>query len=292
MMLVPITLAVVFVVPAAQEVTLTPYQKQFLVAFQKAGFKEGEARVVQGIGKRTEIPLSKNGEQFVLTFGSAYTMIEQKVPLTNSSTVQVLFGSQVKEKFPSVRAEFDAQGVTLSRTSSPVDLTPGDMMDDMLADVQGAAKLFAATAPTPPTPAPTPSDSLGASLKDAGLAFKDIGGYYSLKFDFSNAKRSQTAYVRQDIYTSSAIKTRKIVSFCYDDKNAPSAETLRTVFQKRLGIGGLGLEAPDGTQKNWRIFFRIDAPVEISPDLLKQYLVMVAATADDLEKELKKEDKL
>ena len=89
-----------------------------------------------------------------------------------------------------------------------------------------------------------------------------------------------------------SIKTRKIVSFCYDSKNAPSADVLKAIFQKKLGIGGFGLEAPEGAQKNWRIFFRIDAPSEISPDLLKQYLVLVAARADDLEKELGKEDKL
>jgi hypothetical protein len=46
-------------VSGTQDSILTPYQRTFLAAFQKAGFKEGEARVIGGIGKRTEIPLTK-----------------------------------------------------------------------------------------------------------------------------------------------------------------------------------------------------------------------------------------
>ena len=283
-MLLPIPIQMIFVVPYAQDVSFTEYQKNMLAAFLKVGFQEGKATVREGLGKTIEIPLMKAGERFVLTFNSVYTKIEQTLPLADAPAAKALHGPRIKEKFPSVKAEFDAQGVTLSRVSSPVDLTPEYMIEDMLADVQGAAKLFSAT--------PASADPLGAALKDAGLASKDIGGYYSLKFDFSSAKRSQTAYVRKEINTSSSLKTRKIISFCYDAKNAPSAEILKAILQKNFGIGGIGIEAPGGEQKNWRIFFRIDAPADVAPDLLKQYFVMVAATADDLEKELGKEDKL
>ena len=289
-MLLPIPIPMIFVVPYAQDVSFTEYQKNMLAAFLKVGFQEGKATVREGLGKTIEIPLTKAGERFVLTFNNVYTKIEQMLPLADAPAAKALHGPRIKEKFPSVKAEFDAQGVTLSRVSSPVDLTPEYMIEDMLADVQGAAKLFSAT--TPVSPAPTSSDPLGAALKDAGLASKDIGGYYSLKFGFSSAKRSQTAYVRKEINTSGSLKTRKIISFCYDAKNAPSAEILKAILQKNFGIGGIGIEAPGETQKNWRIFFRIDAPGDVAPDLLKQYLVMVAATADDLEKELGKEDKL
>lgn len=283
-MLLPIPVALVFIAHDDQEIPLAEYQKTMLAAFLKAGFQQGKATAIEGLGKRIEIPLTKDGDRFVLTFGSVSTRIEQILPLADSPAAEALYGPRIKEKFPAIKAEFDAQGVTLSRVRSPVDLTPEYMIEDMLSDVQGAAKLFSAT--------PASADPLGAALKDAGLASKDIGGYYSLKFDFSSAKRSQTAYVRKEINTSSSLKTRKIISFCYDAKNAPSAEILKAILQKNFGIGGIGIEAPGETQKNWRIFFRIDAPGDVAPDLLKQYLVMVAATADDLEKELGKEDKL
>ncbi|WP_395094494.1 hypothetical protein [Armatimonas sp.] len=288
MMLLPIPVPIVFVVPAAQDVSFTEYQKKYLAAFDKAGFQQGKATEISGLGKRIEVLLTKAGEQFVLTFNNVYIKIEQRLPLADSPAAKALHGPQIKEKFPSVKAEFDAQGVTLSRVDTPAEITPEYMIEDMLADVQGAAKLFSTSA----APMPAPGGSLEAALKDAGLAFSNNGGFYSLKFSFSNTGRSQTAYIRKEIFSSSSLKTRKIVSFCYDAKNAPGAEILKTVFQKHLGIGGFGLEAPEGAQKNWRIFFRIDAPAEISPELLKQYLNLVAATADEIEKELGKEDKL
>ncbi|WP_394793294.1 hypothetical protein [Armatimonas sp.] len=277
---IPAALTLAFVAHCDQDVSLLEYQKNMLAAFLKAGFQQGKAaEITSPFGKRIEIPLTKAGDRFVLTFADIYIGIEQTLPLADSPAAKALYGPRIKEKFSSVNAEFDAQGVTLSRVRHPVDLTPEYLIEDMLADVQGAAKLFS-------------TDTLGAALKDSGLTFKDIGGYYSLKFNFSNAKRSQTAYVRKETYVSNSLKTRKIISFCYDAKNAPSAEILKAILQKPFGIGGIGIEAPEGTQKNWRIFFRIDAPADIAPDLLKQYLVLVAATADDIEKELGKEDKL
>ena len=285
-MLLPIPVSIAFVVPGSQEVALLEYQKDILAAFLKAGFQEGKANVVAGLGKRVEIPLTKAGEQFVLTFGGVYVKIEQRLPLADSPAAEVLHGSRIKEKFPSVKAEFDAQGATLSRVHSPVDLTPEYMIENMLADVQGAAKLFASITPTS-----TPGGSLEATLKAAGLTLGENGGFYSIKFNFPDENRGQTVYIRKTIYENKSVKTRKIVSFFYNSKKAPSAEILKTVFQKHLGVGGIGLEAPEGTQGNWRISFRIDAPADISPDILKEYLIIVAATADSLEKELGKEDK-
>jgi hypothetical protein len=243
MMLLPIPAALVLAAPYDQDVPLAEYQKNMLAAFQKAGFQAGKGTVVtSAFGKRVEIPLTKAGERFVLTFADIYIQIEQRLPLADAPAAKTLYGPRIKEKFSSVNAEFNAQGVTLSRVRHPVDLTPEYLIEDMLADVQGAAKLISSTSSG--TPTPTPSDPLGAALKESGLAFKDIGDFYSLKFDFSSARRSQAAYVRKEVYTSGSLKTRKIISFCYNARNAPSAEILKAVFQKSLGIGGLGLEAP------------------------------------------------
>jgi hypothetical protein len=144
------------------------------------------------------------------------------------------------------------------------------------------------------SPAPQTEVSLGTTLKDAKLSHTDIGNFYKLKYDFSDTKRSQVAYIRKAEESYNSLKVQEIFSQCYDKPEPPSAEVLQSAFQKRFTIGGLVLEAPSEKQANWRIRFRVTLATNALPETLKEYLKLVAGTADNLEKELNpgSEDKL
>ena len=264
-------------------------QKSVLAAFQKAGFQNGKAEAIPGtIGNSVEIPLTRAGERFVLTFNELYTKIGRVLPRTDVSAAErAKYVSLLKEKSLKVDARFEAQGLTLELLESIDDATPMRLMA-MLEEVQRAAKLL----PDAGLSSPTPADAMGATLRLAGLPAKDIGSFYSLRYNFTDTKRSQTAYIRKSTDSYNSLKIHEIFSIFYDAKEAPSAELLQKVFQKRYSIGGLVLEAPNTNQSNWRIRFRIDAPADIATDRLKTFTNLVAGTADALEKEFFAEDKL
>jgi hypothetical protein len=266
-------------------------QKSVLAAFQKAGFQSGKAEAIPGtIGNSVEIPLTRAGERFVLTFNELYTKIGRILSRTDISAAErAKYVSLLKEKSLKADARFEAQGLTLELLESIDDATPTRLMA-MLEEVQRAAKLLPDAGSSAPTPAP--AGEMGATLKQSGLIFKDIGDFYSLGYDFADTKRSQAAYIRKRVDNYNSLKIHEIFSIFYDAKDAPSAELLQKVFQKRFSIGGLVLEAPNASQSNWRIRFRIDAPADIATDRLKKYVRLVAGTADSLEKELFSEDKV
>jgi hypothetical protein len=140
----------------------------------------------------------------------------------------------------------------------------------------------------------TPTDPLGQDLTASKLVYSDIGKFYKLIFDIKDTSRKQIIYVRKENQVYNSIETREIFSLCYDEKDPPSAGLLQSIFQKRYNIGGLTLEAPSDSQKNWRIRFRIDVLANLNPAALRNRIELVQSTADALEKEINpgKEDKL
>lgn len=139
-----------------------------------------------------------------------------------------------------------------------------------------------------------PIDPAAERLREAKLIYSDIGSFYKLKYDYSDTKRQQSTYIRKEIYTYNSLKVQEIFSLCYDRPEPPSAELLLSAFQKRFSLGGLVLEAPSEKQTNWRIRFRVALASNVLPETLKEYILIVAGTADNLEKELNpnQEDKL
>lgn len=219
------------------------------------------------------------------------------VPETKAAA-EARYGPLLKEKFPRIKLLcYEANGKT--RAVARIELseaTPKNVVE-ALAETKKAIAFVEESrgaAPTPVSTVTTATSPLEATLKDAKISYTDIGNHYKLKYDFSNTKRNQTAYIRKEVYTYNSLKLQELFSLCYDKPEAPSAEQLQSVFQKRFSIGGLVLEAPSENQKNWRIRFRATVTTSALPETLKEYLKLVAGTADNLEKELSpiQEDKL
>lgn len=137
-----------------------------------------------------------------------------------------------------------------------------------------------------------PTDPVGKTMTAAKLLFSDIGGFYKMKYDFTDTKRSQFAFVRQEVYAYNSLSVQEAYALVYEDKTAPDGEVLLKLFQKSFGIGGLVLEAPSDKQVFWRIRFRIEIPTNSTPERVKTYISLVVGTADATEKELGAEDKL
>ncbi|MBL8087171.1 MAG: hypothetical protein JNM85_03755 [Chthonomonas sp.] len=141
-------------------------------------------------------------------------------------------------------------------------------------------------------PTPAESDPVGNTLRATGLIHTDIGGFYKLRYDYSDTKRHQDSYIRKRVDTYESLSVQESYSLCYESKTAPDTELLRKVFQKSFSIGGLILEEPSKDQELWRIRFKIDVPTNTTAERLKTYLQYVGGTADGIEKELGAEDKL
>lgn len=137
-------------------------------------------------------------------------------------------------------------------------------------------------------------EPLAQRLTAAGLKFTEQEKFYQLRYASTATKRSQTVYVRRSAEEYRSLKLNELFTLCYDSKEAPSAEQLLKIFQKRFTIGGLILEAPTAAQTNWRIRYRIEALTDLAPTKLAEYLQVVQATGDELEKEFQpgQEDRL
>ena len=149
---------------------------------------------------------------------------------------------------------------------------------DAIAETKKAIVFLEANRGAAPTPVTT--DPMVERLKEAKLIHSDIGSFYQFKYDFSDTKRKQTVYMRKEIYTYNSLKVQELFSLCYDKPDPPSAELLQSAFQKRFTIGGLVLEAPSEKQPNWRIRFRASLTTDALPQTLKEYVLVVAGTAD------------
>lgn len=127
-------------------------------------------------------------------------------------------------------------------------------------------------------------DVLAQTIKDSKLVTTDLSGFYEIPFTLAK-DRKQTTYIRKELYEYRSIKVHEAFSLCYDSEKPPAPELVVTAFQKRFNIGGLILEKPSETQKNWRIRFRTEIPVDIKPTELVHRLEIIANTADTLEQE-------
>ena len=280
---------------------LTSVHKEALAALKKEGYKR--TRVEEDdlvlVGSATEVDLlSPDGkEKISLVFYTEDDSTVERETLVPESKAEATtrYGTLLKEKFPSIvltcyevnRKTYVAVQVELSEA------TPQRVVD-ALAETKKAIAFIEQNRGAATTPISTPTSPLEATLKDAKLSYTEIGNFYQLKYDFSDTKRKQTAYIRKMEESYNSLKVQEIFSICYDSKDTPSAELLQSVFQKRFAIGGLVLEAPSETQTNWRIRFRVTLTTSALPETLKEYLNLVAGTADNLEKELNptQEDKL
>jgi hypothetical protein len=278
---------------------LTSNQKAAFMALEKSGYKR--VRVTSDGGEDDKyVTLDPPGSDFkIFVYVSPQKMrFQREVPAYDAYPKALERAQSVVDRLPGTKAKirslFGDIKITLEFTLPDSETTVSGVTKAIETLGRGVALL---EKPEPPAPKPTPStpepaDLVGKALKASGLSHTDIGRFYKIKYDYSDTKRSQTAHIRKEVYDYNSLKVQEIFSQCYDSPNAPSAELLQKVFQKRFSIGGLVLEAPSQEQPNWRIRFRIDAPIEITPDRLKQYVNIVAGTADTLEKELAPEDKL
>jgi hypothetical protein len=278
---------------------LTSSHKEALAALKKEGYKR--TRVEEDdlvlVGSATEVDLlSPDGKEKIslvfYTEDDSTVEREMLVPETKAAAY-ARYGPLLKEKFPSIVLTcYESNGKTYAAVQVELSEATPKRVVDALAETKKAIALIEQNRGAPPVPAP--SDPLGATLKDAALIYTDIGNFYKLKYDFSDTKRNQTAYIRKEVYTYNSLKVQEIFSQCYDKPEPPSAEALQSVFQKRFSIGGLVLEAPSEKQANWRIRFRVTLGTNALPETLKQYLNLVTGTADSIEKELSptQEDKL
>lgn len=128
------------------------------------------------------------------------------------------------------------------------------------------------------------SNPLASLLEQAGLYFTDKGDELELRYGGESGERGQTVHLRKRLDTYGVLAVHEAYSLCYEAKEPPTEELLRKVFKNRFGIGGLLLEAPSDGQPNWRIRFRIEIPAAVTPERIQQYLSLVQATADNLEK--------
>lgn len=140
--------------------------------------------------------------------------------------------------------------------------------------------------------APADQDLLAKAMKASGLSYTDIGRFYQFKFNFSAEKREQYAFLRKRVDTYNSLSVQEAYSMVYESKTAPSTEIIQKVFQKALIIGGFIMEEPSENQEDWRIRFRIEVPTNSTPERVKTYISIVAATAEQIEMELEGVGKL
>lgn len=129
-------------------------------------------------------------------------------------------------------------------------------------------------------------DPVGLTLARCDLNYEELPRMYRLVYTSSDNGRSQTVYVRKVPEDYAGLRVQEVFGLCYDRPEKPDAATIRRVFAKTYGIGGLVLEAPSEGQPNWRIRFRLEAPVDSTPERLRAYLDIVQATADSIERDI------
>lgn len=303
--IVPTLPALIYTIPHLDEdddlknMPLTSTHKDTLAALKKAGYKR--TRVEEDdlvlVGSATEVDLlSPDGkEKISLTFYTEDDSTVERETLVPEAKAAAYarYGPLLKEKCRSVILScYESNGKTYASVQVELSEATAKNVVDALAETKKALTLIEQNRGEGPVSAP--SDPLGATLKESRLSNTDIGKFYKLKYNFSDTKRSQTAYIRKEVYTYNSLKVQELYSLCYDSPEPPRAEQLLSVFQRRFTIGGLVLEAPNENQKNWRIRFRATLATHALPETLKEYLNLVAGTADNLEKELSptQEDKL
>jgi hypothetical protein len=275
-----------------KDLPLTANQKVVFSALEKSGYKR--VRVTSDGGEDQKyVTLDPPGGDFkIFAYVSPRKMrLQRSLDVLDTQAQALARSGPVLAQFPGMTGKvYDLLGrisVTLELALSDSETTPTRASDSIATLGRGIALLE-----KPAAPAPVPTDPVGATLKASGLIYTDIGGFYKLQYDYSDTKRKQFGYIRKDIYDYNSLKVQEIFSQCYDSPDAPSVELLQKVFLKRFTVGGLVLEAPSATQMNWRIRFKIDAPTDIAPDRLKEYINLAVGTADEIEKELSTEDKL
>lgn len=136
------------------------------------------------------------------------------------------------------------------------------------------------------------SDPVGATLKASGIIHTDIGKFYKIKYDYTDIKRSQSTYIRKDVYSYNELAGQECFSQIYESKSPPEPSVIKTMFQKTFSLGGLILEPPSPNQEFWRIRFRYEIPTHSTPERVKAIVQIISITADKLERELGSEDKL
>ena len=129
-------------------------------------------------------------------------------------------------------------------------------------------------------------------MKASAVVYDESRDFYNAKFSITGTKRNQVVYIRKSVFSYNSIDAQECFSQIYESKDRPSAELLLTLSQRTFTIGGLILEPPSDGITYWRIRFRCEIPTDSSPERVTSYLEMVASTADALELEFSKEDKL
>ncbi len=127
-------------------------------------------------------------------------------------------------------------------------------------------------------------------LKQAKLSYTDSGGFFNLRYNLADTKRSHKVMVRKELYTYNTLNGWEGFGLVYESETAPTLEQSLAWSQKRFSYGGLVFERPSEAQKLYRVRFRISIPANLPPEELQTHLSIVANTADQLELEISGKD--
>lgn len=280
--------------PALTPIPLTANQKAMFDALSKAGCK----RVRVGPNEKAEqryvsVKAAGSDAVFIIYVSPERTNITTSVDFVDTTAGAFeRFASQVKTKFPGVEVD---EGILddayVSRTILTKDLTDKWALDAI--EVVGKAASLAKQKELPKV-GPDTTDALGKTLVAAGYKYSTAGPFYQIRITFTDNKRAQNVFIRQAVWDYNSLKVQEVYSTFYESTEPPSADTLKLFSQKIFNIGGIILEQPSDKQKYWRMRFRLDAPIDITPARLRKYVGLAAGTADALEREITptKEDTL
>jgi hypothetical protein len=142
-----------------------------------------------------------------------------------------------------------------------------------------------------PTPVSTNVPVLEKTMTGANLVFEGIPDFWKVRYNITpgtptGSKRAQTVFIRKAAHDYNSLLVHEAFGLIYDSPTPPSDALMIETMSRRFSIGGIVYEVPSATQKNYRFRFKFDLPQDTQGPTLREYLEIIAATADDLEVKL------
>jgi len=142
---------------------------------------------------------------------------------------------------------------------------------------------------TPPVSTNVPV--LEKAMTGASLVFESIPDFWKLRYNITpgtptGPKRAQTVFIRKSAFDYNSLLVHEAFGLIYDSPTPPSDALVIETMSRRFAIGGIVYEVPSSTQKNYRFRYKMDLPQDTQGQILREYLEIIAATADDLEVKL------
>jgi hypothetical protein len=142
-----------------------------------------------------------------------------------------------------------------------------------------------------PQETPKPNfDAFASKMKNGGMIFTDIEGFFELQYTISGAaKRNQKAYIRKSVEEFRSLKAMEVFSLVWESDKAATSSFLMETLQRSFALGGLIYELPSEKQKLYRIRYRTTISPDTPVEQIKEIVDIVASTADDLERKFNPE---